>query len=71
VIRISITAAAFDAIERAMPVGSVPVEPRASDQGEREICRAPHVVKKPRLLRGPGESYSDVIARLAEVNNGH
>ncbi|HEY1780067.1 MAG TPA: hypothetical protein VGG79_06480 [Roseiarcus sp.] len=64
-IKIAITLAAFEAIGRAMPVGSVAVEPQAADNGEREIWLAPHVINKLRAIRGPGESYSDVIIRLA------
>jgi hypothetical protein len=32
---------------------------------ERLIWLEPHVVNKLRALRGPGESYSDVIQRVA------
>ena len=65
-IRISITAAAFDAIAATLPFGSVAYEPKVNDQGEREIWLEPHILNKLRTMRGPGESYSDVILRLAD-----
>jgi hypothetical protein len=65
VIRIAISAEAFAAIEATMPLGSVAVEPAANDRSEREIWVAEGVLNRLRLMRGPGESYSDVILRLA------
>jgi hypothetical protein len=64
-IRIAITAEAFAAIERTLPVGSVGYEREDADAAERHIWLEPHVVNKLRHLRGPGESYSDVILKLA------
>lgn len=64
-IRIAITAEAYAAIERTMPLGNVAVEPKANDRSEREIWLEPHILAKLRALPGPGESYSDVILRLA------
>lgn len=64
-IRISITAEAFEAIKATLPLGSVAFEPEVDAKGERHIWLEPHVVNKLRLLRGPGESYSDVILKLA------
>ena len=64
-IRIAITAAAFDAVAATLPVGSVAFEPDTGDKGERHIWVAPEIVNKLRHLRGPGESYSDVILKLA------
>jgi hypothetical protein len=66
-IRITITAAAFDAIAATPPVGAVAVEPQANEKGERHIWLEPHVVNKLRTLRGSTESYSDVILRLTET----
>jgi hypothetical protein len=63
-IRIAITAAAFDALAATLPLGSVAVEPK-NERGEREIWLEPHIVDKLRHPRGAGESYSDVILRLA------
>jgi AbiV family abortive infection protein len=39
-----------------------------SERGERLILLAPTVVSRLRTMRGPGESYSDVIVRLAEAD---
>jgi hypothetical protein len=60
-IRIAISAAAFDALATTLPLGSVAVEPKVNEKGEREIWLAPDIVNNLRALRGPGESYSDVI----------
>jgi hypothetical protein len=64
-IRITISAEAYAAIERTLPVGNVGVERDASEKGEREIWLEPHIVAKLKALRGPKESYCDVILRLA------
>ena len=58
--------AAFDAIASTMPLGSVGYENDANERGERLIWLALNVVDRLRALRGPGESYSDVILRLAK-----
>jgi hypothetical protein len=65
-IRITITPEAFAAIERTVPVGSVGVEREATTKGEREIWLEPHILAKLWALRGPKDSYSDVILRLAD-----
>jgi hypothetical protein len=65
VIRIAISQAAFDAIARTMPFGSVNFEAGVDDKGERYIWLPRAVVDRLRSLRGPGESFSDVILRLA------
>jgi hypothetical protein len=64
-VRIAITQAAFDAIARTMPFGSVNFEVGVDDKGERYIWLPRAVVDRLRSLRGPGESFSDVILRLA------
>jgi hypothetical protein len=64
-IRIAISPAAFDAIARTMPFGSVNFESGVDDKGERYIWLPRAVVDRLRSLRGPGESFSDVILRLA------
>jgi hypothetical protein len=48
-----------------MPFGSVGVEPKPDDKGERHIWLERGVLNRLRALRGPSESYSDVILRLA------
>jgi hypothetical protein len=66
-IRISITAEAFAAIEATLPLGTVSVEPKANENGEREIWLDDGALNRLRLMRAPGESFSDAILRLAEV----
>jgi hypothetical protein len=65
-IRIAISEAAFQAIASTMPLGSVGYENGVSEHGERYVWLEPNVVDRLRALRGPGESYSDVILRLAK-----
>jgi hypothetical protein len=64
-IRIAITQVAFDAIARTMPFCSVNFEAGVDDTGERYIWLPRAVVDRLRSLRAPGESFSDVILRLA------
>jgi hypothetical protein len=66
VIRIAISRAAFDAIASTMPLGSVANEREANANGERYVLLAPNVVDRLKAMRGPGESYSDVILRQAK-----
>ena len=54
-IRIAISQAAFDAIARTMPFGSVNFEAGVDDKGERYIWLPRAVVDRLRSLRGPGE----------------
>jgi hypothetical protein len=65
VIRIAITAEAFEAIAATLPLGSVGYENKVNEKGERLIWLEPHIVAKLKALRGPGEDFSDVILRLA------
>jgi hypothetical protein len=67
VIRIAITAAAFEAIA-ALPFGSAVFERDPDAKGEHQIWLARAVVDQLKALRGPRESYSDVILRLAEMS---
>jgi hypothetical protein len=66
-IRISITTAAFEAIA-ALPFGSAVFERDPDDKDEHQIWLARAVVDRLRAMRGPGESYSDVILRLARAD---
>ena len=66
-IRIAITAEAFEAIAVTLPLGTVGYENELSPKGERMIWLEARVVDRLRCLRGPGESYSDAILRLAEM----
>jgi hypothetical protein len=50
-----------------MPLGSVEYEPEANARGERLIWVERIALDKLTQLRGPGESYSDVVLRLVEI----
>jgi hypothetical protein len=60
-IRISITQAAFEAIADTLPLGSVGYENETNERGEPIIWLDRAVVDRLLRLRGPGESYSDMI----------
>ena len=62
-VRIAISQATFDAIAKTLPLGSVGYENAINEEGERLIWLEPNVVDRLRDLRGPGESYRDVILR--------
>jgi hypothetical protein len=63
-IRISISPAAYAAIAAALP-GSVGVEPQRSPNGDYWVWLEPTIAKRLAAMRRPGESYSEVILRLA------
>jgi hypothetical protein len=65
VIRIAISVEAFEAIARTLPVDVGGCRNKVNTRGERLIWFAPPVVDRLGALRGRGESYSDVILRLA------
>jgi hypothetical protein len=65
VIRIAISQAAFDAIASTLALGSVGFENATDEHGQRLIWLDRAVVDRLRSLRGAGESYSDVVLRLA------
>jgi hypothetical protein len=69
-IRIAITPAAYAVIAASMPWGTVGVEPQRAASGDYFIWLARDVVNKLKALRGRGESFSDVILRLAEGETG-
>jgi hypothetical protein len=64
-VQIAITQAAYDAICATLPLGSVAVEPYYNERGERVIWLEAAMVDQLGAMRGPGESYSDVILRIA------
>jgi hypothetical protein len=68
-IRIYVTQAAFDAVAKILPLGSVGFVTRPNADGERQIWLEPAMVDKLSALRGPRESYSDVILRLAALQS--
>jgi len=58
---------AFEAIVATLPLGSVGYENAVNERGERLIWLEPKFVDRLGALRGPGESYSDVILRMAKA----
>jgi hypothetical protein len=64
-IRIAISQDAFDAIAATLPVGSTGYENAVNDKGERLIWLERRMLDKLDSHRRPGESYSDVILRVA------
>jgi hypothetical protein len=66
-IRIAISVEAFGAVTGTLPLGSVSFENETNEQGQRLIWLDRAMVDRLRAMRGPGESYSDVIIRLAKA----
>jgi hypothetical protein len=66
-IRIAITAAAFEAIVRTLPLGSTGYENETNERGERYVWLDHAVVARLKAMRGPGESFSEVILRIGAV----
>jgi hypothetical protein len=64
-IRITISPAAFEATAATLTLGSMSFENATNERGERLIWLDHAVVDRLRSLCGPGESYSDVILRIA------
>ena len=64
-VRIAISVEAFEAIARTLPLGSVGYEAEANERGERVIWLEAAMVDRLGAMRGPNESYSDVILRIA------
>ena len=65
-IRIAITPAAYAAIAATLALGTVAVEPERAEDGYVYVWLDPRVLARLKALRGRGESYSDVILRLAK-----
>ena len=67
-IRIAISEAAFEAIAQTIPFGDVGYERDLNAQGERQIWLEAAVADdRLSAMRRPGESMSDVILRLVEL----
>jgi hypothetical protein len=66
VIRIAISVEAFEAICATLPLGSVSYENEVTERGEHYVWLASNVISRLKALRGPGQSYSDVIIGLAK-----
>jgi hypothetical protein len=69
-IRISITAAAFDAIAATLPLGSVGYEPQRTADGGYFIWIERGWLNKLEALRQPGEGLSETIIRLVAMEAG-
>jgi hypothetical protein len=67
-IRIAISPAAYAAIAATLP-SNVGVEQNRAPNGDHYVWLEPRFVDRLRALRGPGESYSDVILRLATASS--
>ena len=64
-IRIAISAAAFEAIAGTLPFGGMSYENKTNERGEKLIWLDHAVVGRLKAMRGPVESYSEAILRLA------
>jgi hypothetical protein len=64
-VRIAITVEAYDALASTIPVGSVVFDKELDANGQCHVRLNRAVVSRLKAMRGPGESYSDVILRLA------
>jgi hypothetical protein len=63
--RIAISQAAFEAIARTLPFGSVSFENAADEHGLRYIWLEHRWLDRLNSYRRPDDSYSDVILRVA------
>jgi hypothetical protein len=64
-VRITISVEAFEAISATLPLGSVAYEAELNEHGQRYLWLEAAMANRFVALRGPTESYSDVILRLA------
>jgi len=53
-----------------LALGTVAVEPERDEDGSVHIWLDPGILARLKALRGPGESYSDVILRVAKGEGG-
>jgi hypothetical protein len=65
-IRIAVTAEAFDAIAKNLPLGSVAYEGQPNEKGEWVVFLDDRMADKLWVMHQPGEGYSEVILRIAE-----
>jgi hypothetical protein len=70
-IRISITAEAYEAIARTLALATVAVEPQPNENSERLIWLEERWLDKLNSIRRSGESDSEAIIRLATLWEGH
>ena len=69
-VRIAISQAAFDAIAATPPLGSVGYEAEHDANGNQMIWLDRSAYDKLIAMRGPRESYSDVILHIAAAEAG-
>jgi hypothetical protein len=67
---IAITQAAFDVIVATLPVGSVAYESELNAKGEHVVWLDVAALNRLTAMRQQGESYSDVILRMAAAEGG-
>ena len=70
-IRIAITAEAYEATARTLALGTVACEPQPNENGERVIWIEERWLDKLNSIRRTRESYSEAIIRLAGLWEGH
>ena len=64
-VRIAISVEAFEAIAQTLPLGSVAYETETNEHGQRYIWLDAAMVDRLGAMRGPEETYSDAILRMA------
>jgi hypothetical protein len=69
-IRIAISQAAFEAIARTLPFGSVSFENKTNENGDRLIWLEPRVVDRLMALRGRGQSFQMSFCGWRQSNQG-
>jgi hypothetical protein len=69
-IAISITVEAYAAIKATLPDGADSLPPQPDGRGAVRIWLDRKFIDRLAQMRGPGESYSDVVVRLVEASEG-
>jgi hypothetical protein len=69
-IGITVTAEAYVAIKATLPADTQTWPTSPAHQGDVVICLDQAMVDRLGAMRGPGESYSDVILRLGTSASG-
>jgi hypothetical protein len=70
-IGITVTAEAYVAIKATLPADTKTWPTSPGHQGDVIICLDQATVDRLGAMRGPGESYSDVILRLGDDSAGN
>jgi hypothetical protein len=69
-VRIPITVEAFEAVIATVPLGTIVYEPDLTPNGERLVWAEKLALDELEAMRRPGETHSDVILRLVEMERG-